>query len=307
MHENLPILENMYPAGQAKMGWSTVSAMYNVIQQRDTTKMVLEHALAEESADHARITKVDFLRSARRHLRGFTYTPTEVDIIFHLVGNSKESPHSLTRSDFDVLLGPTWDNVKDRELFELYKRAEAARVEGVEKTLSAAEAVAQATAERDDKPTVSVLARVLLPCYSFAIGSVAGAIGATVVYPIDLVKTRMQNQRSVVVGELMYKSSFDCFKKVIRNEGVKGLYSGLGPQLIGVAPEKAIKLTVNDLVRSTLTADQKDGGQIPLWGEILAGCTAGGSQVIFTNPLEIVKIRLQVCCSVDDDDQEGPC
>lgn len=124
--------------------------------------------------------------------------------------------------------------------------------------------------------------------------------------------------------------------------------AGLLPQLIGVAPEKAIKLTVsvvkypvescfwvddskanylnlsvsvfqvNDFVRDKFTT--KDD-TIPLAAEILAGgcvsivnCTillnwvvvlkwlnflflpsqAGGSQVIFTNPLEIVKIRLQV-------------
>uniref|UniRef100_A0A8C5GJ13 EF-hand domain-containing protein n=1 Tax=Gouania willdenowi TaxID=441366 RepID=A0A8C5GJ13_GOUWI len=66
---------------------------------------------------------------------------------------------------------------------------------------------------------------------------------------------------------------------------------GLLPQLIGVAPEKAIKLTMNDFVRDKFTT--QDGG-IPLAAEILAGGCAGGSQVIFTNPLEIVKIRLQV-------------
>ena len=43
----------------------------------------------------------------------------------------------------------------------------------------------------------------------------------------------------------MYKNSFDCFKKVIRHEGFRGLYRGLPPQLVGVAPEKAIKLTVS--------------------------------------------------------------
>lgn len=54
------------------------------------------------------------------------------------------------------------------------------------------------------------------------------AVGATAVYPIDLVKTRMQNQRSSgsLVGELMYKNSFDCFKKVVRYESVFGLYRG---------------------------------------------------------------------------------
>ncbi|KAI9526859.1 hypothetical protein NQZ68_035132 [Dissostichus eleginoides] len=181
-----------------------------------------------------------------------------------------------------------------------------------------------------------ILTQVAESAYRFSLGSVAGAVGATAVYPIDLVKTRMQNQRSSgsLVGELMYKNSFDCFRKVVRYEGLFGLYRGLVPQLLGVAPEKAIKLTVNDFVRGKTR--QKDG-TIPLAAEIMAGgfqrthsqelwCVhkvltsqptlficlilyssrtlkrfggvfhskAGGSQVIFTNPLEIVKIRLQV-------------
>ena len=65
-------------------------------------------------------------------------------------------------------------------------------------------------------------------------------------YPIDLVKTRMQNQRlTATVYEVMYKNSFDCFRKVIKHEGFFGLYRGLIPQVVGVAPEKAIKLTVS--------------------------------------------------------------
>lgn len=69
-----------------------------------------------------------------------------------------------------------------------------------------------------------------------------------------------------------------------------GLYRGLLPQIIGVAPEKAIKLTMNDFIRDKLSVD----GRINFLSEILAGSCAGASQVVFTNPLEIVKIRLQV-------------
>lgn len=95
------------------------------------------------------------------------------------------------------------------------------------------------------------------------------ALGATAVYPIDLVKTRMQNQRTgSLVGEVAYRNSLDCFKKVVRHEGVLGLYRGLVPQLIGVAPEKAIKLTVNDLVRDKFTTKE---GHIPRYAEVLAG------------------------------------
>lgn len=77
----------------------------------------------------------------------------------------------------------------------------------------------------------------------------------------------------------------------MKNEGFPGLYSGLLPQLVGVAPEKAIKLTMNDLVRTLMK--NKNTNEIAISSEILAGCCAGGSQVLFTNPLEIVKIRLQ--------------
>lgn len=80
----------------------------------------------------------------------------------------------------------------------------------------------------------------------------------------------MQNQRTgSYVGEVAYRNSIDCFKKVVRHEGVIGLYRGLVPQLIGVAPEKAIKLTVNDLVRDKLAP--KDGSPLPYLLECLAG------------------------------------
>lgn len=108
----------------------------------------------------------------------------------------------------------------------------------------------------------------------------------------------MQNQRTgSFIGEVAYRNSWDCCKKVIRHEGLLGLYRGLVPQLLGVAPEKAIKLTVNDLMRDKLTDDK---GYLPKWGEVIAGGCAGGSQVVFTNPLEIVKIRLQVAGEIAD-------
>ncbi|KAI8850562.1 mitochondrial carrier domain-containing protein [Chytridium lagenaria] len=209
------------------------------------------------------IAKSEFMATASRLVRFNTLTPMEVDTVFHLASGGKDSGKRLSPSDFSNLFDPRWD------------------------------AAAASSSSAPAKPAgLPVHLEILKSAYNFALGSVAGAIGATFVYPIDLVKTRMQNQRAKVVGELLYKNSADCFRKVIRNEGVKGLYSGLLPQLLGVAPEKAIKLTMNDLVRSKLK-DQSTG-KVPLYGEILAGCVAGGSQVIFTNPLEIVKIRLQV-------------
>jgi solute carrier family 25 aspartate/glutamate transporter 12/13 len=45
----------------------------------------------------------------------------------------------------------------------------------------------------------------------------------------------MQNQRSTVVGQLLYKNSIDCVRKVVRNEGLLGFYRGIGPQLVVIS------------------------------------------------------------------------
>jgi hypothetical protein len=43
----------------------------------------------------------------------------------------------------------------------------------------------------------------------------------------------LQNQRSTVVGEVLYKNWWDCVKKIFRNEGgVPGFYKGLLPQMV---------------------------------------------------------------------------
>jgi len=209
------------------------------------------------------ITKEEFLYSAQMMSQ---ITPLEIDILF-LVCDLLHQTGKVMYSDFQEIAPEQYMKQVTRRLTD---------IKAVENP-------------QERSPLVAVLESV----YRFTLGSIAGATGATAVYPIDLVKTRMQNQRTgSYIGELMYRNSFDCFKKVLRHEGVRGLYRGLVPQLVGVAPEKAIKLTMNDLVRDKMT--HFNDGKLPLWGEIVAGACGGGSQVMFTNPLEIVKIRLQV-------------
>uniref|UniRef100_A0A8C1U9Q9 Solute carrier family 25 member 13 n=1 Tax=Cyprinus carpio TaxID=7962 RepID=A0A8C1U9Q9_CYPCA len=210
------------------------------------------------------VTKEEFIIAAQRFCQ---VTPMEVDILFQLADLSE--PRGRVGL-FDIeMIAPLEEGALHYNLAEIQR---------------------QHSGGDASRP---VLLQAAESAYRFTLGSVAGAVGATAVYPIDLVKTRMQNQRSSgsFVDELMYKNSIDCFKKVVRYEGSFGLYRGLVPQLLGVAPEKAIKLTVNDFVRGKT---MKKDGSIPIPAEILAGGCAGGSQVIFTNPLEIVKIRLQV-------------
>lgn len=118
-------------------------------------------------------------------------------------------------------------------------------------------------------------------------GGIAGLIGVTCVFPIDLAKTRLQNQQN---GSRLYTSMSDCLIKTIRSEGYFGMYRGAAVNLTLVTPEKAIKLAANDFFRQYLS---KDGQKLTLVKEMLAGCGAGTCQVIVTTPMEMLKIQLQ--------------
>ncbi|KAJ2054849.1 mitochondrial aspartate-glutamate transporter agc1 [Coemansia sp. S2] len=125
-------------------------------------------------------------------------------------------------------------------------------------------------------------------------GAVAGVTGVSIIFPLDMVKTRLQNQKPVN-GRLPYTGGIDCFRQIVGKEGVRGLYRGLVPNLAGVTPEKAIKLAVNDIMRGILA--ERIGttpDRLPVAYGALAGATAGLCQFVATNPMEIVKIRMQV-------------
>ncbi len=111
----------------------------------------------------------------------------------------------------------------------------------------------------------------------FIDGLIAGSIGAFMVYPIDVIKTNVQNK--------IYKNGFDCFKNIWKFEGIKGFYKGCIPQLIGVTPEKAIKLYTYNLVA-------KDENEFKY--HLLGGLCAGTAQVFITCPYEYIKINLQM-------------
>lgn len=204
--ENLHTLSNIGTG--SKISYSNVRAFQNVIREMDMIDTIVRSATTKSS--DGKITKSDFLNEAARITRFSHFTPMEADILFHFAGLDSITDR-LSWKEFSRVLDPLW---RDPHMTVHIPSTSA-------------------------MPSVSsishgegFLGQALESAYNFGLGAIAGAFGATVVYPIDLVKTRMQNQRSKVVGEMMYKNSLDCAKKVVRNEGFRGLYSGLGPQLI---------------------------------------------------------------------------
>ncbi|PWA73708.1 Calcium-binding EF-hand [Artemisia annua] len=88
------------------------------------------------------------------------------------------------------------------------------------------------------------------PLVQLGCGTVSGALGATCVYPLQVVRTRMQAQTPA--GGTVYKGMSDVFMKTYQKEGVRGFYKGLLPNLLKVVPAASITYLVYEAMKNTL-------------------------------------------------------
>ncbi|KAK3669135.1 hypothetical protein LTR78_010985 [Recurvomyces mirabilis] len=96
--------------------------------------------------------------------------------------------------------------------------------------------------EADSRPNVIATA---------VIGGFSGAVGASVVWPLNLLRTRLQTS-GTVVNPREYGSIMDVVRQTIAEEGWRGLWKGMTPNLIKVIPSVAITYVVYDKCKQTL-------------------------------------------------------
>lgn len=244
-----------------QVSYAYFKAFNQFLGNLDILEKIVEGATTK--LESSKVTEAQLLQEAQQYAQ---VTPLQMSLLFNLCSLDEQTTGSIGLEDFRKLLPDS-------------------------RKLTTTVPLPQPQVVVEESNGVSPWVKAVEPVYRFVLAGVGGATGATTVYPIDLVKTRLQNQRGSLAGEIMYKNSLDCAMKVLKNEGFFGLYRGLLPQLVGVSPEKAIKLTTNDTMRDFFTDKE---GNIQLWQESIAGGCGGMCQVMFTNPIEIVKIRLQV-------------
>merc|ERR1711939_1019005 len=76
--------------------------------------------------------------------------------------------------------------------------------------------------------------------------AVAGFFASFFSLPFDFVKTRLQKQSKGPDGKLPYKGMFDCFGKVMREEGPLRFYRGFSTYYVRIAPHAMVTLIVAD-------------------------------------------------------------
>lgn len=84
---------------------------------------------------------------------------------------------------------------------------------------------------------------------SIMMGGLSKIVASTVTYPYQLVKSRMQQRDFITIegtNDLRprYTSNIDCVRSVYRNDGFKGFFRGVGPNVLKVAPSSAITFLI---------------------------------------------------------------
>ncbi|XP_021889237.1 nicotinamide adenine dinucleotide transporter 1, chloroplastic isoform X2 [Carica papaya] len=93
---------------------------------------------------------------------------------------------------------------------------------------------------------------------------------------------------------LLSNSSFivGSLKQIFQKEGLRGLYRGLSPTVLALLPNWAVYFTIYDQLKSLLGSDDENH-HLSIGANMLAASGAGAATTIATNPLWVVKTRLQ--------------
>ncbi|XP_030829418.1 mitochondrial substrate carrier family protein ucpB-like [Strongylocentrotus purpuratus] len=80
---------------------------------------------------------------------------------------------------------------------------------------------------------------------------VAGFVAALATSPVDVIKTRVMNQKikDLPVEKRAYKGSLDCFLKTVKSEGLYGLYKGFFPNWLRIGPHTIISFILFEQLR----------------------------------------------------------
>ncbi|XP_073397343.1 mitochondrial carnitine/acylcarnitine carrier protein-like isoform X2 [Dendrobates tinctorius] len=126
----------------------------------------------------------------------------------------------------------------------------------------------------------------------FVSGGVGGVCLTLAGQPMDTVKVNLQIQARPAGGQkLLYNSTEDCFRKILSQQGLWGLYKGMGAPLVGVTPIMAMTFLGFSLGKKL---QQKQPQQTLRPHQVFsAGMLAGLCAAIIVIPAERIKCLLQ--------------
>nr|BAC11071.1 unnamed protein product [Homo sapiens] len=129
----------------------------------------------------------------------------------------------------------------------------------------------------------------------FVAGSLAGATAQTIIYPMEVLKTRLTLRRT---GQ--YKGLLDCARRILEREGPRAFYRGYLPNVLGIIPYAGIDLAVYETLKNwwlqQYSHDSADPGILVL---LACGTISSTCGQIASYPLALVRTRMQAQASIE--------
>ena len=128
-------------------------------------------------------------------------------------------------------------------------------------------------------------------------GSTAGIFSTFLLHPLDLVKTRFQVNEGAVVQKSAvpsYRSTLNAFRTIAAQEGVRALYQGVPTAMLGSGVSWGLYFFLYEKAKLQYRTNPESTEKLQPWQHMLCGTQAGVMTVLVTNPIWLVKTRLQL-------------
>lgn len=127
-------------------------------------------------------------------------------------------------------------------------------------------------------------------------GGTGGCMGALITCPLEVIKTQNQalyNRKLISMGLKAGQTPglISTLSAIVSLEGIRGLWKGLGPNLVGVFPSRAIYFGTYNATKSNLLSS---GYPESSFVHLISAMAAGIAVSTATSPLWLVKTRMQL-------------
>ncbi|KAI8871243.1 mitochondrial carrier [Ramicandelaber brevisporus] len=160
----------------------------------------------------------------------------------------------------------------------------------------------------------------------FIAGGVGGCAGAIITCPLDVAKTRLQSSSFASKPQVPqfintanpstanaiasaarsaikpFSDTFVFMRGMYQVDGMRGMFRGLGPNLVGIIPSRAIQFATYGNTKRILA--QSNGGHETASIHLASAATAGVVTSAVTNPIWVVKTRMQLQGNSSNSHQE---
>eukprot|EP00586_Coscinodiscus_wailesii_P019080 CAMPEP_0172517844 /NCGR_PEP_ID=MMETSP1066-20121228/288360_1 /TAXON_ID=671091 /ORGANISM="Coscinodiscus wailesii, Strain CCMP2513" /LENGTH=313 /DNA_ID=CAMNT_0013300029 /DNA_START=366 /DNA_END=1307 /DNA_ORIENTATION=+ len=126
-------------------------------------------------------------------------------------------------------------------------------------------------------------------------GGVAGTFAACLTNPLEVVKTQLQSSSTSTTAHGGLASAHGkplaIIKKIVETDGLPGFFRGLRPTLIGIIPSRSVYFYAYEQTKRAVNPIFREGS---VGNAIVSGLAAGVAGNTLTNPIWLVKTRMQL-------------